>query len=215
MKKKALALVGDFYHGADYIQAGFEAIADEVKADIEFVTDPDSVEWDRLDDYGVFILVKSAAIDPEKPGIWMDKKYENAIVGYVKNGGSIFVLHSGLPGYQKAKDYRCMVKGHFLHHPEEHQRITVKPVSQYFGLTDGISAFEIVDEQYFVDCDEKDTHVFLEAESEQFGKCVAGWAHEFGKGRICCVTPGHTLEVLSQPMMQKTMINGLKWCMGQ
>lgn len=215
MKKKALALIGDFYHGADYIRAGFEAIAGEIDADIEFITVPDSVEWNRLDDYSVFILAKTANENPEDSDIWMTEEYERKIVEYVVNGGSIFVLHSGLPGYQKAKDYRHMVKGHFLHHPEEHQRITVRPVSDNFGLTGGISAFEIVDEQYFVDCDVLDTHVFLEAESDQFGKCVGGWAHEYGKGRVCCLTPGHTLEVLSKPMMQKVMINGLKWCMGQ
>lgn len=213
--KKALALIGDFYHRAGYIQAGFKSIAGEINAGIEFITDPGSIKWDSLNDYSVFILVKTANVDPEDPGIWMNKDYERTITEYVKTGGSIFVLHSGLPGYQKAKDYRYMVKGHFLHHPEEHQRIIVKPVSEYYGLTNGINAFEIVDEQYFVDCDEKDTHAFLEAESEQFGKCIAGWAHEYGKGKVCCVTPGHTLEVLSQPMMKKVMINALLWCMGQ
>lgn len=212
MNNKAIALIGDIYHGADYIQAGLDLIAAEANVDFEYILDPSCIKWDRLSDYKVFVLAKLGAIDTEKPDIWMNKEYERKIVEYVKNGGSIFVLHSGLPNYQIAEDYRSMVKGHFLHHPEMHQHMIVKPVSEYSGLTNGLDEFEIVDEQYFVECDVEDTNVFLEEESEQYGRCVAGWAHEFGEGRVCCVSPGHTLEVLSQPGMKKVMINALRWC---
>lgn len=215
VKKKAIALIGDIYHSADYIHDGLESIAADADVIFEYVTDPDDIKWEELNKYSVFVLAKLGAIDPEKPDIWMNKEYERILVEYAKSGGSIIVIHSGLPNYQIAKDYRYMVKGHFLHHPEGQQNIIIRPVSDYSGLTVGIREFEIIDEQYFVECDEKDTHVFLEGESDGYGKCAAGWAHEYGTGKICCVSPGHTLEVLSHPMMQKVMINAIRWCTNQ
>jgi type 1 glutamine amidotransferase len=38
----------------------------------------------------------------------------------------------------------------------------------------------------------------LELSQADYGACAA-WAHEAGKGRVFCFTPGHTDEVLNDP----------------
>jgi len=36
----------------------------------------------------------------------------------------------------------------------------------------------------------------LKAWSKEFGTTIAGWAHKHGQGKVVCLTPGHTREVL-------------------
>jgi hypothetical protein len=54
----------------------------------------------------------------------------------------------------------------------------------------------------------------LIGESAEHGSCPVGWAHSYGKGRVCCLTPGHTLEVLSHSMVRKLIRNAVNWCQG-
>lgn len=42
-------------------------------------------------------------------------------------------------------------------------------------------------------------------------QAAAGWWNEFGQGRFCYLSPGHTPEALNHPMTQRLLRNAMKW----
>jgi len=211
--KKILVLVGDFYHPADYLAKGLNNNLNHLYS-LEIKDSYQDVLWDELDNYDLLILAAAAQLAPEENDqIWMTEQHQDIIDRFVSNGGSLLVLHSGLAGYPTDGIYRKLVKGHFIEHPPEHPQIKISPINNVNELTQGIEGFNIVDEQYFVDVDEEDTQLFLEAKSKEFGSSVAGWAHSYKGGKVSCLTPGHTLKVLENNMMSKLIINSVAWCL--
>ena len=121
-----------------------------------------------------------------------------AFQGTVKSAvafGALLALHSGL-AYQTDGIYRRMLRGWFLHHPEQKTvRYRIVTGAGHVRLT-ADADFAFKDEHYFVHCEEAQTHVFLRSESED-GESIAGWTHAYGAGRVLCLTPAHTLEGLT------------------
>ena len=211
--KKILALVGDFYHPADYLTEGlYNSLNNLYSLDVK--ENYQHVIWKELENYDVFILAAAGQLNPEESDeIWMTEDHQDLIHKFVSNGGSLLVLHSGLAGYPIDGIYRELVKGHFIEHPPEHPEITLKPINNKNQLSRGVEEFTIVDEQYFVDIDEEDTVFFLKASSKEFGSSIAGWAHRYEMGKVSCITPGHTLKVLENDMIRKLILNSIDWCL--
>lgn len=211
--KKILAIVGDFYHPADYLIEGLKNCLKEnfllnVKENYR------NISWSKLQEYDVFILAGSVKVNPkENDEIWLTDKHQEQIHNYVLKGGKLFVLHSGLSGYPKDGLLRRLIKGHFIEHPVEHPKIEIESTNNksVYNLAQGIENFTIIDEQYFVDVDVDETEIFLKAESKEYGSSIAGWAHNYGEGKVYCLTPGHSLEVLSDKMIKKLIFNGVNW----
>ena len=42
---------------------------------------------------------------------------------------------------------------------------------------------------------------------------AAGWVREPGRGRLCHLANGHTLEALLHPMYQRLLRNAVRWCL--
>ncbi|MFP4015706.1 MAG: ThuA domain-containing protein [Halanaerobiales bacterium] len=213
--KKILALVGDFYHPADYLSRGLSNIFTEHQEySLEVKEDYQEIYWDKIMAYDLFILAASGKLNPEESDdVWMTEEHQEILHNYVSEGGSLMVLHSGLAGYPTDGLFRQISRGHFIEHPPEHPAIMIRATANDHYISEGIEEFTIVDEQYFVEVDEKDTIVVLKAESEEFGVSIAGWAHSYKAGRVSCITPGHTLEVLNQQMMKKVIIGSVEWCL--
>ncbi|MEJ6950436.1 ThuA domain-containing protein [Natronospora cellulosivora (SeqCode)] len=212
-EKKILALLGDFYHPADYYTEGLQNILSK-DFNLQIESDYKKVDWDNLNDYNLFILAASGKLNPEKSDeIWMTEEHERKIESFLETGASLFVLHSGLAGYNTNSLIREICKGHFLHHPEEHPNITVDILNKEHSITRDIDEFQIVDEQYFVDVDKDDINILLETKTEEYGTAAAAWVHNYKSGKVYCLTPGHTIEVLNTKMMQKLILNGVNYCM--
>ncbi len=208
----ALALIGDYYHSFDYIKNALENLKKDLDINIHYKANRSNIHWDELRLYDIFIIAKSGVVNPTDPKEkWMRAAHESYIVDFVKYGGGLLILHSGLADYQDNRDFRKLTKGHFLYHPNNHQNIQITSASTKYGITDGVDDFYITDEQYFVDVDKKETDIILYGNSQEYGTSIAGWAHKYGSGKVVCLTPGHTEEVLTHPMMKKILINSIKW----
>ncbi|HEX2925656.1 MAG TPA: ThuA domain-containing protein, partial [Ruminiclostridium sp.] len=118
--------------------------------------------------------------------------------------------HSGLSCYDEAGAYVEMLGGYFLHHPSENKSVRYIPRKNSNGISLN-DTFEVLDEHYFVKLNIESGLVFMDAESVD-GKCEAGWAREFGAGRVCCLTPTHRQEGLTNKVMLKTLGDCIKWC---
>jgi type 1 glutamine amidotransferase len=155
---------------------------------------------------------KENRINPEDEAVrlWMTPDIENQITSYVANGGSFFAWHTGLSSYVQKGKFVSMLKGSFRFHPSINKPVKyITKQNDFFDISP--VAFEVMDEHYFVECDLQNTNVFMYSESAD-GASVAGWAHNFGKGRVCCITPTHRLEGLTNPEFLKLLGKTVKWC---
>ena len=75
------------------------------------------------------------------------------------------------------------------------------------------SSFFVADEQHTPPYDEGRVHLLLRNRSDDGKTAAAGWVREPGRGRLCHLANGHTLEALLHPMYQKLMCNAVRWCL--
>jgi len=78
------------------------------------------------------------------------------------------------------------------------------------------------DEQHFVTYDKDSKYVLLKSENidglayEKYGKkSVAGWAYEYGKGRVVFTAVGHTNHALWVPAYFELQKRAVKWLLRQ
>lgn len=214
--KKIFAVVGDYWHQAkdsgDALQQALSTWAGAGDVSLRYI-DAGRLT-DALDEApDAVVLFKENRVAPQEDenARWMTSEIEEAITRYVERGGGWLAWHSGLAGYDPSGEYVAMTKGRFLHHPVEHRSVRYIPAQEAgFPETGG---FEVLDEHYFVECKEAETEVYLRSESAD-GKSVAGWRHEFGLGRVCCLTPAHRREGLSDPAFLRLLGQAVRWCCG-
>ena len=60
-------------------------------------------------------------------------------------------------------------------------------------------------------CDDAD--VFLTSRSEKGGVQSAGYTRLIGDGRLCALTPGHTLDVWENEAFIRLLTNAMEWCL--
>lgn len=211
--KKIVALLGDYYHSKEASQASLNQaltiLNENEKVNcIEIQTSQLIEELAKKPD--AVILFKEDRVNPtdEKVDTWMTDEIGEAIAQYVDQGGGWLGWHSGLASYATESSYTKMLKGYFEYHPELHSHVkytSVKGTDEF-----GPVSFEIKDEHYFVNVNKEETNIFLKSESEE-GQSIAGWFHDYGKGRVCCLTPAHNKEGLLDNHFTELLSKTIKW----
>lgn len=204
--REVLALLGDYYHSEE-----------KLKETINFVLkDSFKITYSQIDDFAklllnnpyLVIISKENKLDPQKDNslLWMDSYIENILSNYLSYGGKLLVLHSGLASYDVNGFYvKEITRGYFKYHPER------KKV-RYYGKHPEMELevnFDLYDEHYFVEVFIDNTNVFLFSESED-GKSFAGWYHQYGKGKVVCLTPAHN-EALEGDEYRKFLKDVILW----
>ncbi|GLX70729.1 ThuA domain-containing protein [Paenibacillus glycanilyticus] len=218
---RLLAVIGDYYHPHAVIEEGLEESLSSWLASgnvsLTYVT-VDRLAQALLDKPDAVILFKDDKINPadENPAHWLDPETEQAMLQYVYDGGGWFSWHSGLASYPEDGAYVSMTKGYFKYHPEQ-KRVRFEPVasgsadsSEHLAINPAWE-FDSLEEHYFVYCDEANTNVFMRTYSED-GESIGGWSHGYGKGRVCCLTPGHNLHTLILSEMKQLVESIVRWC---
>lgn len=195
--KKILALVGDYYHSHDNLLNALKSISKQVFPDCNIIdSNVENFKSFLQQVPDAIVIAKENRINPQNRIVkyWMTEEIERKIKEYVESGGRLFVWHSGLSSYPENGLFCSLIKGYFKFHPDKQKPVRYhsagKPV---FGGKE--VDFSIVDEHYFVYCDEENTNIYLYSESED-GKSIAGWWHSFGKGKVITLTPAHTEDGL-------------------
>lgn len=212
-KKTVLALVGDYYHKAEWAEAALrhatKGLEDVELRCVEVEAFEAALRGDGQDKPDMVVLFREDRIDPqsEEPRRWMHEGLQRLASDYVEAGGSWLAWHSGLAGYDAEGPYVRMLRGYFLTHPADHQPV------RYTPTTSDAAAYELLDEHYFVFCDEANTHVFLRSSSVD-GDSVAGWTHPYGRGYVACYTPAHNEAALASEevagALRGLLMEGLK-----
>lgn len=202
--KNVIALVGDYWHAGEMIREALEKAAEAAGGiALSFVEHGELADRLKEKPDAVVLFKQNPLNAPKEPlNPWMSPEIEAAIVDYVKGGGRWLAWHTGLAGYDKDSKYVEMLRGRFLHHPKMND-IT------YTRASDGAELMTLFDEHYFVEVDESQTEVFLRSRSVD-GESLAGWAHEYGEGKVCCLTPAHAREALLDEKFQALLAERLQ-----
>ncbi len=217
MKKKILTILGDFYHCHDMaynaMLKAVEIIKNSCVSEIELVDAPVEELGKALKlKFDLIVLYKENRINPTDEIVynWMNSEIEQQIIQYVRNGGSWFSWHAGLASYDENELYINMLKGCFDYHPNE-SNVKYTAVCSNTDI-EPISTFELMDEHYIVRVEPAENSLFLRSESTE-GSSAAGWAHQYGKGRVCCLTPTHRDEGMKNEILLDLLKQCIGWCL--
>jgi type 1 glutamine amidotransferase len=207
MTTRALVLCDDLWHPAVIARRGLKALGG-FGFDFEWLENGDRLSPARMKEFPVIILDKSNVMSAKDKRAWLTKDLLHALCKHIRRGNGLVVVHSGTAGYAELPVMRSMIGGTFVHHPPQ-CGVTVEPKRRQ-PLTIGVAPFTVEDEHYFVKLDDAQAEVFLLARSE-YGVQPAGWTRAEGKGRVCVLTPGHSLKVWLHPSFQALLLNALRW----
>jgi type 1 glutamine amidotransferase len=204
---KILVLCDDHWHPASVVRSGLQ---DLVAHDFHFVWIEDAKAWSPqlMDSFPVILLSKSNNVSSGDQAAWMTPEAAQAFVDYVRQGGGLLAVHSGLAGYQDVPGIRTLLGGVFAHHPEQCP-VTITPRPGHW-LAEGAEPFTLKDEHYHMTMNDGEVDVFMTTESLH-GSQPGGWRRAEGLGRVVVLTPGHNLEVWQHPAYQKILSNALRW----
>lgn len=214
---KVLMICDDIWHPVEVIKMGM-AYLDQKKYQFDIVmTAKDILTPELLREYPVIINAKGNAINAANSAPWFEPTVTEVgpkeFLEYVEEGGSFLALHAGNTFMEDScREYCDFVGNSYKTHPLRCP-VTVYPCAQH-PITEGVAEFTERDEQYVLNILADDIDVFLEAETAPAGKQIAGYTRQLGKGKLCVLTPGHTLAVWKNPNFQRLLMNAIDWCAG-
>jgi type 1 glutamine amidotransferase len=167
-------------------------------------------------------LTSQPSVSPGKAEAvtWMTEAQGKAIKDFVADGGSALLYHNVTYIATENAHFRDVLGAATRGHPPiRPHRIQVTGHSH--PITQGVADFVVTDEQHFLEYDGDPDCVLLRSINEDGlthegcgAECEAGWAHEYGKGRVCYLAPGHTIPALWNPAYVKIQQNAVRWLLG-
>lgn len=219
-EKRVLAILGDGWHRVAPLDrhlvgklrdSGWEAV----------VIMDYNVPWDDFDSYDLIILSREGHefvqyyrerdTNPDaERGYWLTPDQAQHFEDYVNAGGRLFLYHDGFGNYPCEYAIPRVARSCFIRHPAIVE-INVSPTGKMPELTEGVPPFVVSDEEYEVEMDESETNVFLESHSPEHGRSPQGWAHTYGDGKVAVLIPGHRMDTIAHPMINRLVQNIFDW----
>ena len=210
----AVLLAGDRYHRAEDAFAGVGGALEAAGLEVEYTTDVRSLNADLLRDKKLLAILRDGMEWPQGEdgpfSVWMEPDQEEAVEAFVHRGGSFMPLHNAGWAYPWKNGYRRVMGGYYQGHPPV-RPFEVTVVDPRHPITEGVSDFEIVDEQHFLWFDYDRVDLLPKSRGEDGKESAAGWAYEYGEGRVAYLANGHTLENLQHEMVQRLLHNAVRW----
>lgn len=154
-----------------------------------------------------------------KPAYWITPEQGRAVKEFVAGGGGVLFYHNVTYISPHSEDFRDVLGAVTEGHPPL-RTFKVKVTNAEHPITRGVQDFVVTDEQHYMRYEKDPKHLLLESVNEE-GKTYkdlgasakAGWAYDYGKGRVCYLAPGHLLTVLWNPEYEKLQRNAVRWLM--
>lgn len=239
--RRVLALIGDRYHNADYIRVALAKMFDGLDVSVDYTIQYDRLSRDVLKNYQLFLCLRDGMIWPggylgpdayssyeqklenphdfpePSPQNWLREEQALALKEFVTAGNGFYALHNSSHVSLSSKIYRDVMGGAYIDHPPL-RPFKVRVVNHDHPITRGIEDFFVNDEQHYVHYDKDPRNILLEAENvdglgfENLGvKSIAGWAYDYGQGRVVFTAPGHTIHALWAPEYFKVQQRAVRW----
>ena len=239
-RARVLALIGDRYHNADYIRVGLDKLFDALSLPVDYTIDCAGISASLLQNYQLFVCFRDGMIWPqgylepsgypyarelenpedwpkEEPQPWIREEQGKAVKDFVWSGNGFYALHNSSNVSLYSKSFREVMGGAYIGHPPL-RPFKVRVVNREHPITKGVRDFAVNDEQHYVTYDKDPKDIILRSENldglgyENLGtQAVAGWAYDYGKGRVVFTAPGHTVHALWQPEYFKIQQNAVRW----
>jgi hypothetical protein len=240
-KPRALALIGDRYHNPDYIHVSLDKVFHELDIAIDYTMDYGSLSAALLKPYQIFLVLRDGMIWPggysgpdaytayemdlenekdfpaAKSVSWMTEDQGMAVKNFVQAGGGFYPLHNSSHISLSSKNYRDVMGGAYFGHPPL-RPFQVHATQNAHPITAGMKPFIVNDEQHYVDYDKDPRFIILESENldgltyEGRGtKSPAGWAYDYGKGRVVFTAVGHTIHAMWNPQYVELQKHSIRW----
>lgn len=165
--------------------------------------------------------------DPPLPQVrarseyWMKPGQGKAVRQFVEAGGAAFFLHNTTNVSLADPDFRHVLGGAYTGHPPI-RTFKVKVTNPDHPIAQGVKDFVVTDEQHYMTYDKDPKFLFLQTVNEDgltyqnYGATApGGWSYDYGKGRVCYMSPGHMLTDLWNPEYIKLQHNAVRWIMRQ
>ena len=156
-----------------------------------------------------------------EPEFWMKPDQGKAVRDFVENGGSALFLHNVTHVGLTDPNFRSVLGAGYAGHPPI-RTYKAKIINRDHPITKGVNDFVVTDEQHYMVYDKDRKHIFMETVNAegldyrgQGATAPGGWAYDYGKGRICYLSPGHLLTVLWNAELIKLHKNAVRWLLRQ
>jgi type 1 glutamine amidotransferase len=240
-RPRALALIGDRYHNPDYIRVSLDKAFHELDITIDYTIDYAGLSAASLKPYQLLLILRDGMIWPggysgpdsytdyemnlenetDYPAAnsqpWMTEEQGQAIKDFVSNGGGFYPLHNASHISLSCKNYREVMGGAYFGHPPL-RPFEVHATQHAHPITAGMKPFIVNDEQHYVDYDKDPRYVILESENldrltyqGRGTKSPAGWAYDYGKGRVVFTAVGHTIHAMWNPQYLELQKRSVRW----
>lgn len=244
-RPRALALIGDRYHNPDYIRVSLDKIFKEINVPIDYTILYDRLSREMLKDYQIFLVSRDGMIWPNgylgpdayscyaqglenpeefakaKPETWMTEEQGAAIKEFVEAGNGFYAMHNSSHISLSSKNFREVMGGAYVGHPAL-RPFKVRVVDKEHPITRGLEEFIVNDEQHYVTYDKDRKHILLESENidglnydNNGKKSVAGWAYDYGKGRVVFTAVGHTNHAMWVRGHYELQKRSIQWLLRQ
>jgi hypothetical protein len=159
-------------------------------------------------------------IEPEAD-YWIKPEQGKAVKDFVSNGGGVLFYHNVTYISPHNDDFREVLGAVTQEHPPL-RPFKVKIVNRDHPITRGVSDFVVTDEQHYMAYQKDPKYLLLQSVNENgltfkdLGtSSAAGWAYDYGKGRVCYMAPGHVITSLWNPEYEKLQKNAVRWLLRQ
>lgn len=156
-----------------------------------------------------------------KSAPWITAEQGKAVKEFAANGGGILFYHNVTYISPDNEDFRDVLGAVTEGHPPL-RPFKVKVMNRNHPITRDVRDFIVTDEQHFMKYTKDPKYVLLRSVNEDGltyrnlgSECEAGWAYDYGKGRICYLAPGHMIVDLWNPEYEKLQRNAVRWLLRQ
>lgn len=210
MKKQIIILTDDYWHHSDTIEPMIPLLFND---DYEIISTKDPK---ILLDHNpiLFISFKDPIENDQIPTpIWCNEEWTNDLENKINEGMGFLDIHAGVTDIpEEHRMTKHIIRSRFINHPKKCP-VSFEPRGEH-PILKGIESFTFPmnDEHYIMDFNDKEPTTILGYTTSIHGEQPGLWIHEMGKGRVCCITPGHyTKNLTYQPYLQ-LIKNAIAWC---
>lgn len=210
-----LLICDDMWHPAEIIELGLQGVSSKFQFTV-VKTAKDILTPEFIARYPVIVCCKSNTVNAANGAPWFEEGVTEVtpaeFTEYVKNGGGFLSLHAGNTS-KKQEAYTEFVGNYFTGHPPRNQ-VQINITNPGHPVAKNVAEFSVRDEHYSIALTCKDADVFCKTVSDTGGEQIGGYTRHMGKGRLCVLTPGHTLSTWQEKNFLQLLENALLWCAG-